>query len=304
MASVEELKNFRFSEDRSVVDDESKILKCNDPSCTHIKILDNFGIQKKQDGNINKMFNFAPGETYVPKINDSNSWARINDMKKCKSLFGDEDKDGVMNFADCKIFDKKQQGLRHKLSNFIEGSGFQDKTLTVQQQQATKRDYIASVPKERRGKNEKEKLENYKSFEQGWKQGTKKIEEEEKKQPKARRFIQTYGRRVPPVPVKQTFRSLKKEGGEFFGDIGKVTGKMSSKKMSSKMGLGGTTTRQSGFNMMVGGSGRTQGSGFNMMMGLEQPTRRKVKIRKKKPKYRYVNIKPETGEQKIKRILG
>jgi len=245
MVSVEELKNFRFSEDKSIFDDESKTCKCSDSSAMHTKVLDNFEIEKKQDGHINKLFNSAPGETYVPKISDSMSWKRINDQKKSKSLFGDADGDGVLNILDCAPYDKKKQGIVHKVRNMVEGRGFQDKTPLPQQQSKT----VTT------------------------KAGT----------------FEAYGRRVPPVPVKQTFRSLKKEGGEFFSDIGKVTGKMNSKQMSSKMGLGGGNTNRQ--------------SGFNMMLGLQPVKRKKVKMRKKS-KYRYVTAKPETGEEKIRRLLG
>lgn len=54
---------------------------------------------------------------------DKVGWNRMK-MQKGLSMFGDFDKDKVPNIFDCKPYDKMQQGLIHKLGNYLSGWGW------------------------------------------------------------------------------------------------------------------------------------------------------------------------------------
>lgn len=52
-------------------------------------------------------------------------WGRLNQQKKL-SLFGDKDKDKVMNILDCNPTNKNEQGFIHKTLNLVRGRGFRE----------------------------------------------------------------------------------------------------------------------------------------------------------------------------------
>jgi len=101
MMSVEELKAWKFEKenDKSLIDDDSKKHIIDDDKMFNEKIFN--GPKFKKKDSMNKLFKHLPGETKI-----------IDNMNKQKlSLFGDKDKDKILNVFDKNPFKKNKRML-------------------------------------------------------------------------------------------------------------------------------------------------------------------------------------------------
>jgi len=108
MMSVDELKAWKFekSKDSKIFDDESKMCIVDNDKMFDEKVFNSSKFKKKDS--MHKMFKHLPGET---KLVDKIILKRINDQKNL-NMFGDKDKDKVLNIFDSNPRNKNKQGLQ------------------------------------------------------------------------------------------------------------------------------------------------------------------------------------------------
>ena len=101
-------------------DDPAEMCKISQPNLINSTVLTS-SLTSRYKSDMNPFFNFLPGSTLQPlkplpvfNINDAKAWKRVNQQKKLK-MFGDRDKDKVMNILDCAPYNSKKTGWLHNL---------------------------------------------------------------------------------------------------------------------------------------------------------------------------------------------
>lgn len=112
--------------DRTVWDNPNMNKLVNDVASSNNKVfgMTNFKTNGHQLPMLkNNFVNMTQATIKSVKVNDKSAWTRINQKL---SLFGDRDNDKLANVFDCSPYDKKKQGVRHKLGNWLLGKGYKE----------------------------------------------------------------------------------------------------------------------------------------------------------------------------------